>query len=109
MENGDLLEPDKGVAWLPIGRTRNKSINPKLTELALKTSSLGDLPEPDKGVAWLPTGRTRNKSTNPELTELALKTSSLGDLLKPDKGGGPGFLMIVHGINQPILDLQSSH
>jgi hypothetical protein len=46
---GDLLEPDKGVAWLPIGRTRNKSTNPELTELALKTSSLGDLLEPDKG------------------------------------------------------------
>ncbi len=84
-----------GVAWFPTGRTRNKSTNPELTELALKTSSLalktsslGDLLEPHKGVAWLPIGRTRNKSTNPELTELALKTSSLGDLLEPDKGGG---------------------
>jgi hypothetical protein len=84
---GDLLEPDKGVAWLPIGRTRNKSTNPELTELVLKSSSLGDLLEPDKGVVWLPIGRTRNESTNPELTELALKTSSLGDLLEPDKGG----------------------
>jgi hypothetical protein len=37
------------VAWLPIGQTLNESTNTKLTELALKTSSLGDLLEPDKG------------------------------------------------------------
>jgi hypothetical protein len=74
----------RGMAWLPIGRTRNKATNPELTELALKTSSLGDLLEPDKGVVWLPISRTRNKSTYPELTELALKTSSL----ELNMGGG---------------------
>jgi hypothetical protein len=92
-----FVEHDKGVAWLPIGRTRNKSTNP-FTELALKTSSLGDLLEPYKGMAWLPISCTRNKSTNPELTELALKTCSLGDLLEHNKKGKgwPGFLLVKH-------------
>jgi hypothetical protein len=44
-----FLSLTRGVAWLPIGRTSNKSTNPELTELALKTNSLGDLLETDKG------------------------------------------------------------